>query len=176
MYIWTGCKLPEDFEASIRKRCLELNRDVGLDTVAFDLPQHVSLKISFPSEQYEEIIEYLECFLSKQSPFSLRIQKPEQAGGILWMPVEENRHLRQLHDQLDLKLEQQFGIPQHAFDKCFLFHSTLFVDPDTDRIAKMLQLLKDYPTERELQVDTFLLGLSETGKAGEYRVVKEIKV
>ena len=176
MYIWAGCKLPGDFEADIRSCCLELNRNVGLDTVAFLLPQHVSLKISFQSEKYDEILDYLEDYLSRQSPFSLHIQAPEQAGSILWMPVVENHHLRQLHDSLDLKLEQRFGIPQHAFDKCFLFHSTLFMDPDTDKIAKMRRLLEPYPIERELQVDTFLLGLSETGKPGECRIVREIKV
>jgi hypothetical protein len=30
--------------------------------------------------------------------------------------------------------------------------------------------------EQELQVDTFLLGLSETGRPGSYRVVRQIKV
>ena len=176
MYIWAGCKLPADFEADIRSRCLELNQLVGLDTVAFLLPQHVSLKISFQSEIYDEILDYLEDFLSKQSPFSLRIQNPEQAGSILWMPVEENLRLRQLHEQLDAQLEQHFGIPQHRFDKYFLFHSTLFMDSDTDKIAQMCRLLTESPTAQKLQVDTFLLGLSETGKPGTYRVVQEIKV
>ena len=176
MYIWTGCKLPADFEQHIRNRCLELNRDIGLSTVAFSLPQHVSLKISFQSEKCDEILDYLVNFLSKQTPFSLRIQNPEQAGSILWMPVEENLHLRQLHEQLDAQLEQRFGIPQHQFDKCFLFHSTLFMDSDTDKIAQMCRMLTESPTAQELQVDTFLLGLSETGKPGTYRVVREIKV
>ena len=176
MYIWIGCKLPEDFASSIRSSCMELNRDIGLSTVAFLLPQHISLKISFQSEKYDEILDYLENFLSKQSPFSLRIKNPEQAGSILWMPAEENHCLRQLHEQLDAQLEQRFGIPQHQFDKCFLFHSTLFMDPDTDKIAKMHRLLEEHPIAQELQVDTFLLGLSETGKPGTYRVVREIKV
>ena len=176
MYIWAGCKLPGDFEAAVRSRCLELNQKVGLDTVAFLLPQHVSLKISFQSEKYQEILDYLTDFLSRQAPFSLRIQNPEQAGSILWLPVEENLRLRQLHEQLDAQLEQHFGIPQHQFDKYFLFHSTLFMDLDTDRIAQMCRMLEEYPIERELQVDTFLLGLSETGKPGECRIVREIKV
>ena len=176
MYIWTGCKLPEDFASFIRSRCVELNRDIGLSTVAFSLPQHISLKISFQSEDYNEILDYLEDYLSKQSPFSLCMQNPEQAGSILWMPVEENHRLRQLHEQLDAQLEQHFGVPQHQFDKYFLFHSTLFMDSDTDKIAQMCRMLEEYPIERELQVDTFLLGLSETGKPGTYRVVREIKV
>ena len=176
MYIWVGCKLPESFEQEIRIRCLELNHAIGLDTVAFSLPQHVSLKISFQSERYEEIVAYLTGFLSVQKPFSLRIRQAEQAGNILWMPVAENEALRQLHTQLDALLEKRFCIGQHEFDKCFLFHSTLFMDADAGKIASMQEALAQYPVEREMPVDTFLLGLSETGKAGTYRVVRQIKV
>lgn len=176
MYIWVGCKLPECFEGEIRSRCLELNQAIGLDTVAFSLPQHVSLKISFQSERYEEIIAYLTGFLSVQKPFSLRIRQAEQEGNILWMPVAEIEVLRQLHTQLDTLLERRFGIGQHEFDKCFLFHSTLFMDADAGKIASMQKALAQYPVEREMPVDTFLLGLSETGKAGAYRVVRQIRV
>ena len=50
MYIWIGCKLPAGFEREVRTFCLEQNRDIGLNTVAFTLPQHISLKISFEAE------------------------------------------------------------------------------------------------------------------------------
>ena len=176
MYIWIGCKLPESFAQEIRGRCLEQNRAIGLDLVAFSLPQHVSLKISFQSERYDEIVAYLSGFLSVQKPFSLRIQQAAQAGNILWMPVSDNEELRQLHARLDALLERHFGIEQHEFDTCFLFHSTLFMDPDTGKIAKMREALLPCPIARELTVDTFLLGLSETGKAGSYHVVRQIKV
>ena len=36
--------------------------------------------------------------------------------------------------------------------------------------------LTGFALPRELAVDTFLLGLSETGEAGSYRVVRQIKV
>jgi 2'-5' RNA ligase len=176
MYIWVGCKLPEDFERNIRSLCQEQNEALGLSTAAFSLPQHVSLKISFQSEQYEEILAFLETFLLSQSPFSLRIRGAEQFGNILWLPVAENETLRQLHDQLDAELEQRFSVPQHAFDKCFLFHSTLFMDEDTDKLSRMCQLLEAYPIEQDLQVDTFLLGLSENNLPGEYRIVRQIQI
>lgn len=176
MYIWVGCKLPEAFEQEIRSCCLELNKEIGLDTVAFSLPQHVSLKISFQSERYQEIIEDLTAYLAAQEPFSLRIQSAQQAGNILWMPVAENQNLDRLHKELDARLENRFGIGQHEFDKCFLFHSTLFMDSDAERIAQMRDALAKFPIERELRTDTFLLGLSETGKPGECRIVRQIKV
>ena len=176
MYIWVGCKLPEDFEQKIRTLCLEQNKSLGLNTAAFSLPQHVSLKISFQSERHEEILDYLVEFLSKQSPFPLRIQGAAQEGNILWLPVAENETLRRLHDQLDTELEQHFSIPQHPFDKCFLFHSTLFMDEDADKISQMCRQLKNLPIEQNLQVDTFLLGLSENNLPGEYRIVRQIQI
>lgn len=176
MYLWVGCKLPESFEQEIRSHCLERNRDIGLDTVAFSLPQHVSLKISFQSERYDEILEDLTAYLSEQAPLSLYIQGAQQADSILWMPVKENDRLRRLHDELDARLESRFGVPQHEFDKCFLFHSTLFMDPDTENISKMRDALAQYPIERELHIDTFLLGISESGRSGDCRIVREIKL
>lgn len=176
MFVWIGCKLPWDFEQEIRTRCLELNRGIGLDTAAFSLPQHISLKISFETKQPDAVLEELTAWLGEQKPFFVHVQNPEQAGNILWLPFSENSNLKRLHAELDRRLEEKFGVAQHPFDKAFLFHSTLFMDEDAEKIAVMRHLLLDYPMERELQVDTFLLGLSETGKAGSYRVAREIKV
>ena len=176
MYIWIGCKLPESFEQEIRSRCLMLNEEIGLNTAAFSLPQHISLKISFDAEPYEAVLEDLAAYLSQQMPFSVFVQNPVQEGNILWLPVAENRELERLHRELDTRIETRFGVPQHPFDKAFWFHSTLFMDEDMEKVAQMEKLLSDYPIEQQLSVDTFLLGLSETGKAGTYRVVRQIKV
>lgn len=176
MYIWIGCKLPTDFETAVRSRCLEANKDIGLDTVAFSLPQHVSLKISFQSACYQEILNDLTALFKEQLPFSLRIQPAERSGNILWLPVAENLQLQQLHRQLDTRLARCFGVPQHPFDKCFRFHSTLFMDADIGKLSCMHERLASFPAAQELIIDTFLLGLSETGKPGQYHVVREIKV
>jgi 2'-5' RNA ligase len=137
MFLWIGCRLPEAFENEIRQYCLALNKRISLDTVAFSLPQHISLKISFPTDRPEEVLEDLSAFLGAQRPFRLRITGPEQVGNILWMPVEENKELQRLHQQLDERLQTRFGIPQHEFDRCFQFHSTLFMDADAEKISKM---------------------------------------
>ena len=176
MYLWIGCKLPTEYKKEIRSHCLAQNKQIGLDTVAFELPQHISLKISFPTDRPDEILAHLSAFLSQQKPFSVHMRNPEPFGNILWMTAEENEHLQQLHRQLDTELENRFGIVQHEFDTCFQFHSTLFIDPDQDKIARMHHLLDGYPFDRQLTVDTFLLGQSESGKAGTFRVVRTIKV
>ena len=174
MHIWIGCRLPEEFEREIRTLCLEKNRDLGLDEVAFSLPQHISLKISFETEHTEEILEYLPRLIAAVAPFRVEIQKIEQNGNILWMTVGEHETLRQLHEMLDEHLKTHFGIAQHFFDTCFQFHSTLFIDPDTTKIGKMRELLRSVELPRELCVDTVLLGTSASGKPGTYRVVRTI--
>ena len=176
MYLWIGCKLPQEFEQRIRRHCLMLNQQIGLDTVAFELPQHISLKISFETDCPEAVLDDLEAFLSVQKPFAVQVLDAQQAGHILWLTVSENEHLNRLHAELDARLESRFGIPQHEFDKCFKFHSTLFMDSNTAKVTQMCDALKKYPVSQLLPVDTFLLGSSETGKPGTYRIVRQIKV
>ena len=176
MFLWIGCKLPADYESEIRHLCLQKNEALGLDTVAFSLPQHISLKISFHSNHTEEIIAYLESFFAGLAPFEVTIDTLEQMGKILWLSVAENVILQQLHARLDQQLEAFFGIAQHPFDKAFAFHSTLFMGEDQEKVEQMEKALAAYPFARELMVDTVLLGTSETGNAGSYQVIREIKL
>ena len=176
MFVWIGSKLPETFETELRRHCLMLNEHIGLDTTAFSLPQHISLKISFETDRPAEILTFLEQYLSSQQPFSVTLHAPEQMGNILWLPVAEQPVLQWLHNELDRRLEKHFSIPQHAFDQDFRFHSTLFIDPDPGKITQMKDLLSGSSFPREVKVDTFLLGASENGAPGSYRVLREIKV
>lgn len=176
MFVWIGCQLPEAFAQEIRGLCLTHNEKIGLNTVAFALPQHISLKISFDTDRQEAVLEEIAEYLSGQIPFAVCIRNPERAGNILWMPVAENTQLQRLHRELDERLEHKFGIAQHPFDKAFLFHSTLFLDENGDKIGQMAAVLRDHAIGRELLIDTFLLGVSETGKAGDYRIVRQIHV
>ena len=174
MYLWIGCGLPQKFEEEIRGRCLAANKDMGLDTVAFLLPQHISLKISFETDRAEEILEALPRLFASQPPFGVTIREIQQNGNILWLTIAENEALRQLHGKLDEHLKAQFGVDQHLFDTCFQFHSTLFIDPDMPKIAEMKVRLADFALPRELTVERILLGVSDSGKAGTYSVVREI--
>ena len=80
MYIWIGCKLPAEFEKEIRSYCLARNRNIGLNTDAFSLPQHISLKISFDTPDIDAVLAELTDFLSVQRPFSVRLGRAEQSG------------------------------------------------------------------------------------------------
>ena len=164
-YIWIGCLLPEEFQKDLRWLCGEYNRELGLSTVAFDMPQHISLKISFQvePERAEPVTEYLTQRLSRESPFWVRLGRVEQLQNILWLPVEENPVLGRLHDMLDRELWERFGIPQHEFDKCYRFHSTLYMDDNVEKVSQMADFLKDYIPEGPLKVEAFLTDITLDG-------------
>ena len=75
MYIWIGCGLPAEFEREIRARCERECGDLALDAVAFTLPQHISLKISFDAgEEYEAVLDALEDILHREEKFYVNLK------------------------------------------------------------------------------------------------------
>lgn len=174
MHIWIGCLLPEGFEKELREVCSPLGQELGLDTVAFSLPQHISLKISFPFDgDVQALLDYLTELLKNQPSFTVHPKPIERQGNILWIPFAENGQLRHLHNLLDDQLKKDFSVQQHLFDKAFLFHSTLFFGAE-DKLEQARQALQSFPMPAELRVSAFVIGISETGQPGSYRVVRTI--
>lgn len=176
MYIWIGCELPKEFELDIRDACLEATGELELDFSGFTLPQHISLKISFEAGQaYLPVLDAVERLLRKEKRFSVEPKAPEQAGSILWIPFREHGTLRRLHNLLDRDLKREFGIGQHLFDKAFAFHSTLAVGKPGE-IGILQSRLEGLKLPEHLEIRAFLLGISETGKSGTFRVVRRIGI
>ncbi len=174
MHIWIGCLLPEEFEKALREVCSPLARELGLDTVAFSLPQHISLKISFPFDgDVQALLDYLTELLKKQPAFVVFPKAMERQGNILWIPFVESGQLRHLHNLLDDKLKKDFSVPQHLFDKAFLFHSTLFFGAEGN-LEQARQALQSFSMPQQLRISAFVIGVSETGQPGSYRVVRTI--
>jgi 2'-5' RNA ligase len=176
MYIWIGCELPKEFELDIRDACLEASDGLRLDFSGFTLPQHISLKISFQAgEMYMPVLDYIEKLLRREKRFSVIPKEPERTGSILWLDFRENGTLRRLHNILDRDLLRQYGVPQHLFDKAFAFHSTLAVG-DPGEITALYKRLEGLKLPESLEIRAFLLGISESGKSGTYRVVRRIEL
>lgn len=176
MHIWIGCLLPEEFEKALRGVCTPLGQEFGLDAVAFSLPQHISLKISFPyNGDVQALLDYLTELLKNQPSFTVHPKPIERQGNILWIPFAESGQLQQLHNLLDTKLKKDHSVPQHIFDKAFLFHSTLFFGPE-EPLEQARQALQSFPIPQELRVSVFVIGTSETGQPGTYRVVRSISL
>ena len=66
MYVWAGLIFDKNSENNIRNICKEINSNYGLSELSFTLPQHVSLKTSFDTENYIEVIKNIKEILNNQ--------------------------------------------------------------------------------------------------------------
>lgn len=177
MYIWVACDLSDPL-GKVREDCLYLNRDIGADEVAFTLPQHVSLKISFRIDDifFESAVADIGEYFEKAEPFCLASPTLELSGNIIWLRFADEEPLVRMHRALDAMMLQKYGVPQHAFDKCFAFHSTLFIDNDSEKLGRVYNEIAKISLPEKIMVDSFIIGTSESGKAGEYRVIDNISI
>lgn len=175
MYIWVALDLSSAL-SSLRSRAMLENRTIGLSEVAFSLPQHISLKISFSVDDgvSDQVIGAISEALKDIAPFSVALQGLERLSGLLWVRAREDMTLRTLHERLDTLLSEQFGIEQHPFDSAFAFHSTLFQDENEAGLDRMMTRLSDALLPACVTPDGFLIGISPSGKAGSFSVVSKI--
>lgn len=175
MYLWIAIDASEALK-DIRRAALHHNRLLNLDETPFTLPQHVSLKISFPvaDGRFDAAVESVSRYLAGQEPFQVKVEGLRRQGDILWIAMEPSTKLHQLHDDLYRMMQEKFEVEPHAFDRCFRFHSTLFMDKDHDRLEQMHTLLAKEPLPEYFCASRYVLGCSEVGKAGTYRVLKTV--
>ena len=175
MYIWIACDVSDSL-SYVREFCRNYNGSLGLNEVAFSLPQHISLKISFEvaDSDTDAVVKTVSDYLGAFTPFSLDRPVPEQNGNILCLSFSESDILTKLHGDLDRILLQQHGVGQHKFDLEFKFHSTLFIDDNDEAMAEMYGAVSSLDTPDVVTVDRFIIGTSKSGKAGEYSVLKTV--
>jgi len=174
MYLWMAADLGNTLEAA-REKALAENRRIGLSEAAFTLPAHVSLKISFPADDkiWQDIAREAEAIFRACPAFDIRVKGLERRGDCLWIAMEENEMLKGLHEKMTA-LAEGAGISPHPFDRAFLYHSTLFLSPEEEKMVNMERALQGMFLPEIIPVRGFLIGGSETGRPGEYRVFKRI--
>lgn len=175
MYIWTAIDVDSQL-AALRRKAEAVTSSIGSDNSALTLPLHISLRISFPADdaRFEEIIGYIARYLGSQSPFAVEVQGIENFKNIVWLKVKSNPRLQEIHTWLVDSLARKYGIGTHAFDSDFMYHISLFTDDDPAKAAAAYTALSSEPVPPSLAADRFVIGVSESGRAGEYRVAREI--
>ena len=174
MYVWIGCDINPKF-IEYRERVKACNEDLNASENAFKFPQHISLKITFEMEEeiakhcIKDIIELLKV----TKPFTAKVKGLELHDGIIWIRMEENEHFKALHDELD-QIAISYAVKQHDFDKQFIFHSTVIMDEDKEKLTALFERIKDIPYPEELKINTFLVGHSHDNV--EFKVDRRIKV
>ena len=174
MQIWVGCDINSKF-FEYREKVKELNAEINASESALNFPQHISLKITFEMEDeiakhcIKDIIELLKSAKS----FTAKTEGLEVHDGVLWLKIQECDELKFLHDELD-QIAISYAVKQHPFDKEFIFHSTVIMDGDREKLCKMYEKLKDIPYPEELKINTFVIG--HTYDNIEYKVDRRIKI
>ena len=174
MYVWVGCDINPKF-IEYREKVRECNADINASETAFNFPQHISLKITFETEEeiakhcIKDIIE----LLKSTKPFVAKAKEIELHDNIIWIKMEENEQFKALHEELD-QIAISYAVKQHEFDKRFIFHSTVIMDEDREKLEKLFDRIKDIPYPEELKINTFLVGHSYDYI--EFKVDRRIKV
>ena len=174
MHLWSAADITGALE-DIRQRALLENTQIGLSEVAFLLPAHVSLKISFqvPNDRAGDVMAEMEGIFRETHAFEIRVKGLDRTPGILWIAMEGNDPLCSLHERM-VALAEKYGAAPHPFDRQFFYHSTLFLSDEQEKLSRMEQALRGIPLPKKITADGFLIGGSETGKPGEYRVFHRI--
>ncbi|MGG0173345.1 2'-5' RNA ligase family protein [Paenibacillus dokdonensis] len=125
-----------DYEVhnKVRKIIYNLIKEqlVGIESSL--LPQHISLKQSFYVSEITEVEKYFNEFVVGLSSFEvtfkaidlINMKNEEYESQILWLEIQENKELREIHNSLNSELMNRLQIPNSGFDgDSFQFHSTL---------------------------------------------------
>ncbi len=173
MYIWIG--IDTDSALSVLKpHIARINAAYGLQ--ASTLPLHISLKMSFWVEDAiaPEVIGSLEDFCKTLTPFEIPVEGIRFEDVIVWVRMRENLTLNRIHDALNDLLLDAYGVGLHAYDRDYLFHTTLFMEEDAATLQKAYEEIRDIPLPSALHAERILIGTSSDGSRGSYRVIREI--
>lgn len=178
MYLWIGLGIDNNSEYKIRNYCKKINKNYNAGESAFTLPQHISLKQSFKTDEYRSIIFDLKNYFKNIKQFELKISDIRNIPGVIWLEIEENEILRKFHNDILNLLKDKYNVDKVGFDgETFKFHSTLFQDVDNKEIINNLYkaIDKKLLEGNKLIANKAYFGLSEIGTVGTFKVIDEIE-
>ena len=179
MFLWIGLEIDKENEEFIREYCKKINMKYKVNEQSFTLPQRISLKTSFNTEEYLNIINDFKNMFKKNKKMNLKVHDIEMVPGVIWLNIEEIPELRKYHNLILNHLKDKYNIEKIGFDgENFKFHSTLFQDVDNKgKVSKLYENIdKDILINNELKINQIYFGISEVGKVGTYKVVDYIEL
>lgn len=176
MVVWVGIDVDSQY-GEIKDVVRRVEKQVGVDHSNFTLPWHVSLKISFMVEEkdFHAVEDVITAIFDRTEPFEIAVKGIEHHDNICWVRMQENPCLNALSEELNYTLRDKFGVPLHEYDLDFKFHTTLFMDDDTEKVAKAYEKVKDISVPDKLMASRFVIGTSESGALGTYKIHKIIE-
>ena len=176
MIVWVGIDMDSQY-GLVKEVTKAVEKEVGVDHSNFTLPMHVSLKISFNVEErdFQAVEDVITAIYDRTEPFEIAVKGIELHENICWIRMKENPRLNALSEELNYTLRDKFGVPLHEYDLDFKFHTTLFMDDDAEKVAKAYEKVKDIPVPDKLMARRFVIGTSESGDLGTYKIYKTIE-
>lgn len=177
MFVWVGINVEEQLKET-RRAVDGVFEKIAISNVTCQLPLHISLKISFniENELFDSVLNDIVSIYEAQKPFEIKVKGIEKYENIIWIRMYSNSEVEELATKLNLMLKEKYNIPLHEYDLDFIFHTTLFMDDDAEKINIAHNLLGDLALPQTLMVNRFVIGTSETGENGTYRVLKTLEV
>lgn len=174
MYVWIGLSLNDELQ-DFSNNIIQYSFKKNIKTPLNALPIHISLRISFDiqNELYRKIEDEILLFAKSLKPFNVSFKQIEKNNNIIWLRCEDNHILLESHNFLCEILKEKHNIPYHEFDNNFIFHSTLFMD-DHDKINKEFSNVSGLKFPKNININKMLLGTSENGEPGTFKVKKTI--
>ena len=171
MYIWVGIDVDEQLQ-EIKQKGLAVEKEIGFELSNFNMPLHISLKISFevPDGKYGSISHDILNLFKNTPAFDIPVKSIDYEGCIAWIRMGECPKLRKFSTRLNNMLLEQYGIPLHEYDTDYKFHTTLFIHEDEEKVKRGYEALKDFPLPSTLRAHRFAIGTSDEGKPGTYKV------
>lgn len=177
MYIWLGINVSDQLR-EVEEKAREIEDRLGFANSNFTLPLHISLKISFPvqDERFDQVVRTVEEYYSSLSRFEIKVRGIENEGTIAWIRMERNPVLDRVHDDLNRILLEKYNVPLHEYDMDYKYHTTLFMDSDQSKIASAAAQMDGIPLPKVLTASRLLIGHSQTGALGTYRIYREYPI
>ena len=177
MFVWVGINVEEQLK-EVRSAVDGVFEKIDISNVTCQLPLHISLKISFEIENslFSSVLEDITRVYEACEHFEIAVKGIEKHENIEWIRMYSNDKIEALATALNGMLLEKYGVPLHEYDLDFIFHTTLFMDDDAQKINAAHSLLGDVYLPERLLVNTLVIGNSETGKNGTYRVYKTVMV
>ena len=175
MFLWIAIDVDEQV-IELRENAENYIINHGLTSPTLTLPFHISLKISFQvsSDISQDVISDIRDFCRSLKPFTIAVKGIEKTDSIIWLTMQDNAYLTDMHNKLDEMLLKKYGVVQHEFDKSFIFHTSILIMSNRERLSTAFETIKDVQIPDVLNAKKIIIGSSTDGQPGTYSVIEEI--
>ena len=177
MFIWSGINI-EDQLPDLKSRKAEIEGKLSITDTVVNLPLHVSLRISsqIADEISPRLIDAILEFYKTLEPLELFTDGIEREGNIIWLRFKENDEINSIHHRLCTLMKERFCIPLHPFDLEFKYHTTLFLGISDDKLAAAYDMVKSVEIPNSVILNRPVIGTSESGLAGTYKIIRTVDI